>query len=189
MLRFVTLVPAALLIAATPALRADSITYDVTLSPTYGSQAGSGTITVASAPANSGTTTYTVANGQLQNLAFTFGDETFFLSADPDASVQFTDGQVSRINFLQTVDHAPARYTLELANGFQFYGNDFDHPLSAGTLAATPAIALPDSTTNFTAESTQPASPTPEPGTLLLVLTALIAGAFLVFRRHRAAQS
>lgn len=179
----------ALLLAAVPALHASTITYNLTLSPSSGMQGGTGTLTLAAPPPSSGTPTYTIANQQLQELSFTIDGQNFYLSGDPSATVQFTNGQLSSINFIQTVDHAPARYTLELSRGYSFYGNDFGHPLSAGSFSATPAAIIPEEITADATQPTQPASPTPEPGTLVLLATALVAGGFLLLRRKRTAHS
>lgn len=180
----------ALLLAAVPALHASTITYNLTLSPISGMQGGTGTLTLAAPPAASGTTTYSVANQQLQDLSFTIDGQNFYLSGDPDATVQFTNGQLTSINFIQTVDHAPARYTLELSRGYSFYGNDFGHPVSAGSFGATPAVITPEEVTGDAAQPTQqPASPTPEPGTLVLLATAAVAGGLLILHRKRTAHS
>jgi hypothetical protein len=151
-----------------------------------GNQTGTGTLTLASQPASTGTTTYTIGNQLLQDLAFTIDDQSFYLSGDPDASVTFVNGQLAKINFIQSVSHPPTRYTLELSNGFVFYGNNFGHPLSYGSFNAAPAIIFPDETTSSTESS---AGPTPEPGSIVLLATALAAGAFFLFRRRRAAHS
>lgn len=178
----------AALIAAAPALHASSITYDITLSPTSGQYAGSGTLTLSSAPPSSGTVTYSIANQQLQDLAFSIGNQNFYLSGDPSATVQFTNGRLTQINFLQTVNSAPNRYTLEIFNGFTLYGNGFGHAIASGSFAATPEVTFPDTTSSDSNDAT-PASPTPEPGSLLLLATALLLGGFFVLRRNRAAQS
>lgn len=187
-LRFLAL---AALLAAAPALYASSINYDITLSPTSGQYAGTGTITLASAPPSSGVVTYTIANQQLQNISFSIGDQNFYLSGDPSATVTFTNGQLTQINFLQTVNSAPNRYTLELSNGFTLYSNGFGHALSSGSFAATPDITLPNTTTsdNSADTATPASSPTPEPGSLVLLATALLIGGFFVFRRNRTAHS
>jgi hypothetical protein len=175
------------LLLAVPALHASTLTYNVTLTPTSGQYGGSGTITLASQPASTGTATYTIANQQLQDLTFTIGDQAFYLSGDPSASVTFVNGQLAQINFLQSISHPPARYTLELSNGFIFYGNDFGHPLSTGSFNTAPAIVFPDDSAAATQSAA--ASPTPEPGTLILLATALAGGAILLFRRRRTARS
>jgi hypothetical protein len=171
------------LLAAAPALHASSITYDVMLSPTSGPYGGSGTITLASAPASSGITTYSQAAGSLQGLTFTVGNQTFSLAGDPSATVEFLNGQLYNISFAQTVGSSPNRFTLDTSAVYAFYYND-GQAESAGSLTAIPAIDSGDPA------STQPTtSPTPEPGTLLLVATALAGGAFFVFRRKRTAHS
>ncbi len=192
--------------AAAPAVRADSITYDVTLSPVHGAYAGTGTITLASAPSTSGITTYSAAKGQLEDLNLTIDNQTFSLAGDPDASVLFTNGQLTAIDFAETVNHPPARYTLELSDGFDLYANGFGHSISSGSLTAALAspvqpVASSSPTTDTssnpdtlpasgqTTPSTPAASPTPEPGSLLLLATALLAGGFFLFRHKRTAQS
>jgi hypothetical protein len=172
------------LLAAAPALHASSITYDVMLSPTSGPYGGSGTITLASAPASSGITTYSQAAGSLQGLTFTIGNQTFSLAGDPSATVEFLNGQLYNISFAQTVGASPNRFTLDTSAVYAFYYND-GQAESAGSLTAALDNAAPGS------GSSQPpaSSPTPEPGTLLLVATALAGGAFFVFRRKRTAHS
>lgn len=181
------LVALALPLIAVPAVHASAITYQITLTSSTGNYSGTGTLTLASAPAANGTTTYTVANQQLQDLAFTIDDQTFHLSGDPSATVTFTDGQLAQINFVQSVSNPPSRYTLQLSDGFAFYGNDFGQPLSAGSFAAAPAVAFPDETAST--QQPETSSPTPEPNTLLLLATAVFAGGYLIFRRNRTTHS
>ena len=170
------------LLIAAPTLHASSITYDVMLTPTSGQFGGSGTLTLASAPAASGISTFSQANGQLQGLAFTIGNQDFSLAGYPTATVEFLNGQLYNISFAQTVGSSPNRFTLDTSGVYAFYYND-GQAESAGSITATPAV-IPDP------GSTQPASsPTPEPGTLLLLVTALVGGAILLFRRRRSAHS
>lgn len=178
------------MLAAAPALHADPITYGVTLSPTNGTYAGTGTLTLASAPSASGIATYSATDGQLQGLSLSIDGQTFSLAGDPDASVVFTNGQLTAIDFAETVNAPPTRYTLQLSDGFQLYGNGFGHLLSSGDLTAAVATPPLSSTTPQTETSpTATTSATPEPGSLVLLATALLAGGLFLFRRKRASQS
>jgi hypothetical protein len=170
------------LLAAAPAVHASSITYDVMLTPTSGQFGGSGTLTLASAPAASGISTFSQANGQLQGLAFTIGNQDFSLAGYPTATVEFLNGQLYNISFAQTVGASPNRFTLDTSAVYAFYYND-GQAESAGSITAALANTPPDS------NSTQPPTtgPTPEPGSLLLLATAVGGGAFLLFRRARQA--
>lgn len=172
------------LLAAAPALHASTATYQMTF--TSGSHTGTGILTLASQPASSGVISDTVANQQLQHLTFTVAGQTFDFSSDPSASVQFVNGQISKINFGEVAGQAAASYTLVLANGFSLYGSDLATPLVSGSFNVTPSFVPGD---NATTEPPAAASPTPEPRTLLLVVTALAGGGFLLFRRARAARS
>ena len=173
------------ILAAAPALRAASITYNVTLSPTVGQYGGTGTITLASAPSTSGLTTYSAAKGQLQGLTFTIDNQTFNLGGDKDAFVQFLNGELYDITFAQTVGSSPNRFTLDTSGVYAFYSNN-GQTGSYGNMTAALAQTISPS-----APATPPAStsPTPEPGSLLLLATALFAGGFFVFRRKRTALS
>ena len=172
----------ALALFAAPALHASSITYDVTLTPTSGQYGGSGTITLASAPAASGISTFSQANGQLQNLSFSIDNQTFSLAGYPTATVEFLNGQLYNISFAQTVGASPNRFTLDTSGVYAFYF-DNGQSESAGSITA----ALADAPLGTGSDQPSSTSPTPEPGTLLLLATALVAGAYFIFRRERAA--
>ena len=170
------------LLAAVPVLHASPITYQMTF--TSGGYTGTGTLTLASQPASSGTTSDTLANQQLQQLTFTVAGQTFDFSSDPSASVQFINGQISKINFSKAAGQAPGSYTVEFANGFALYGSDLTHALISGNFNVTPSFV-----SDNTGSSEAPTSPTPEPRSLLLLATALLGGGLLIFRRRRTAHS
>jgi hypothetical protein len=172
----------ALLLAAVPALHASPITYDVTLTPTSGPFGGSGAITLSSAPSSYGISTFSQANGSLQGLTFTVDNQTFSLSGYPNATVEFLNGQLYNISFAQTIGSSPNRFTLDTSGVYAFYYNNGQSE-SAGSITAVPTD------TSDSTSTTPTTSPTPEPGTLLLLATALLGGGFLLFRRFRQAHS
>jgi len=173
----------ALLFASATALYASSITYQMTF--TSGAYTGSGTLTVASQPSNSGFTDDTVSGQQIQGLTFVVGDQTYDFSTDPSASAQFFNGQISKINFGQVANEGPASYTIAFANGFSLYDRDSAQPLATGAYTIAPEFASDDANRRQ-AKST---SPTPEPRSLLLLSTALFGCGFLILRRKRATHS
>ena len=171
----------ALPLLAIPVIHASSMTYDVTLTPTSGQYGGSGTITLASAPASSGISTFSQANGQLQGLSFTIDNQNFSLAGYPTATVQFLDGKLYNISFAETIGASPNRFTLDTSGVYAFY-YDNGQSESDGSLTA----ALADTPSDPTSSQSTGASATPEPGSLLLLATALAGGGFLLFRRSRA---
>jgi hypothetical protein len=181
---FLRLFAMALPFLALPALHASTITYDVTLTPTSGPYGGSGTLTIASPPANSGISTFSQADGSLQGLSFTVDNQTFSLSGYPGATVEFLNGQLYNIGFAQTVGASPNRFTLDTSGVYAFYYNNGQSE-SAGSITAS----LADTPSNPSSSQPPTASATPEPGTLILLATALIGGGFFVFRRARQAHS
>lgn len=174
----------ALALFAVPAAYASTITYNVTLTPTTGPYGGSGTINLASAPSATGISTFSQANGTLQGLSFTVDNQSFSLAGYPNATVEFLDGKLYNISFAQTVGSSPNRFTLDTSGVYAFYYNN-GFAESTGDMTATLAAAPPDTGSG----QPQTASPTPEPGSLLLLATALLGGGFLIFRRSRAAHS
>jgi hypothetical protein len=187
--------PILALLAAAPALRADSITYDVKLSPSSGVFGGTGAITVTSPPSTSGITLYSAKNGNLQGLSFLVDGQTFSLSGDKTAFVEFLNGKLYDITFAQTVGASPNRFTLDTSGVYAFY-YDNGQAGSYGNMSAEVAQAMSSTsatttatTTTTTTPSTHTTSPTPEPGSLLLLATALLAGGYFLLRRKRPTQS
>jgi hypothetical protein len=172
------------LLVAVPVVHASTITYNVTLTPSSDGYGGSGTITLASSPAIAGISTFSQANGQLQNLTFTIDNQTFSLAGYPSATVEFLDGQLYNISFAQTIGTSPNRFTLDTSGVYAFYYNNGQSE-SAGSITAS----LADTPSNPSSSQPPTASATPEPGTLILLATALIGGGFFVFRRARQAHS
>ena len=108
------------------------------------------------------------------------------LAGDPYSSIEFLNGNLYNISFAQNVGTSLDRYTLHTPGFYAFYSNDgewesFDS-MSAVLAAhsnAMMAATMPAPTTN----------PTPEPGGLLLLGTALAGGGLLLFRRKRVSNS
>jgi hypothetical protein len=150
-------------------LHASTMDYNLTLTPNAGSvYGGSGTLEVASAPAASGISTYTVANGGLLGLTFSIDGQNFTLGgANGTTLVQFLNGSIWDITFAETLGSSPDRFTLDTTGNYAFYYND-GQSASYGTFTASPA-------------STQ--SPVPEPSALALLATGLLGGAATIRRR------
>ncbi len=90
------------LLAAGPTLHASPITYQMTFT-SGGSAPAPAPSRSPPKPSSSGTTSDTLANQQLQALTFTVAGQTFDFSGDPTASVQFVNGQITKINFSQAM--------------------------------------------------------------------------------------
>ena len=173
----IALLPAcvALMILLAPAnLHASPVTYNLVLTPGPGSlYGGTGSLTIDDAPAVSGISDYTMKSGKLEDLTFTLDGQTFTLAgATGNPHVRFLNGTLNDITFSQTIGTSPNRFTLHSTATYVFYYNN-GQAASYGTFTATvaPPLAPPAS------------SPVPEPGSIFLLGTGLLAGAGTLYRR------
>ena len=156
-------------------LRADTLTYDVTLTPGAGSTiGGTGVITLnGSLPAASGVTDYTVANGGLQNLTFSIDGQTFNLAGGTNNTlVEFTNGVLTDITFSEEIGNNPYqgnRFALHTSGVYAFYYNN-EQSQSDGT---------------YTGTLVSDVSAVPEPSSFALLGTGLLSAAGFVRRRIR----
>jgi hypothetical protein len=154
----VTLSAVCVLMLAPSALHADTFSYDVTLTPNPGSlYGGSGTFTVDSAPSATGVTNYSAS--QIANLSFLIDGQEFTLAGDSGATIQFVNGSLTDITFAEQVGTSPNRLDLQTSGVYAFYYND----------------ELSESSGTFTASPAPNASPVPEPSSLALLGTGMLA--------------
>jgi hypothetical protein len=162
----------ALVLSGPSTLLAETITYNLTLTPTdsASSYAGTGSITFEGSPSASGISDYSVSNGKLDDVVFNIGGQTFTLAgATGNTLVRFLDGQLNDITFAETIGTTPYRFTFHSTANYAFYYND-GQSASYGTFSASPAVP----------------SSVPEPASLALLGTGLLGGAGELLRRIRA---
>ena len=121
---------------------AHALTYDVTLNPTLGSEAGTGTFTINGPVANSGISTFTEGGG-LTSLNLSIGGGSFTLANDLfSASVTFNNGSLISILYVglsNGISMSLGTFGLNYAFSDLFHpGNDSAGSISATSTAATP---------------------------------------------------
>jgi hypothetical protein len=175
LLKVLVFTAVALALSGSAPLLADTVTYNLTLTPSGGSiYGGTGSVTFDGAPSATGISDYSISNGKLLDVVFNIDGQTFTLAgATGDTLVRFLDGQLNDITFSELIGTSPNRYTFHSTSGYAFYYND-GQAASYGTFAATPAGGP---------------SPVPEPGSLALLATGLLGGSSEVYRRRRFARS
>ncbi len=169
---------ATLFILATPTALHASVIYDLTLTPNAGSlYGGNGVLTVNTAPPASGLSgVYNQANGGLLGLTFSIDGQSFNLTDSTAAAgtfAQFLNGSVWDITFADSFGTTPNRFTLDTSGTYAFYYND-GRSVSTGT---------------FSSKLDPGGSPVPEPESIALLGTGLLAGAGSLYRRFSTRRS
>jgi hypothetical protein len=166
------------LVFASTAMHASTVTYDLVLTPSVGSPyGGTGTLTIESAPSATGNSDYVVGGGvgvgTLDDVTFNI-DGQIFDAKDSGVSgtlVRFLKGTLNDITFSEQIGSTPYRFSLMSTANYVFSYDNLQQN-SSGTI---------------TAKLDPSASPVPEPGSLALLGTGLIGGAGAIFRRLRRA--
>jgi hypothetical protein len=178
-----TLLSAAIFLLVAPvALHATPVTYDLTLTETdpVGTTtfSGTGSVTLDITGAPVGFTQYTIANG-LKNLEFTVDGQNFSLAdaQSGPATVIFEFGdvadlQIRDITFAETNANGDR---ISSTSGYIYYQSNVSVSGNQNTGTFTASLAPVG----------HGVSAVPEPGSLSLLGTGMLAGAGTLFRRYR----
>lgn len=161
------------LLAAPVAVRASSITYALTLTPDlYSMVGGTGSLTLASAPASNGVSIFT-SSSSLENVSFSIDNQTFTLAEDMGNTIaRFVDGQLDDIVYAALVGGGRTLFLLNTTNAYSFFDIN-DGIASFGSISAQP-----QSLSAVTSSS----APVSEPASLLLFGTGLFLSIGLLYR-------
>lgn len=161
------------LLSAPAAMHATPITYALTLTPDlYSLVGGTGSLTLASAPASNGVSIYSSSAGTLQDVSFHIDNQTFTLVEDPgDTIVRFIDGQLDDVVYTALVGSGRTLFLFNTTNAYGFF--DINNGIASfGTISAQPE--------SLSAISSS--APVSEPASLLLFGTGLFLSIGLLYR-------
>lgn len=168
------------LAVAPAAAHADSITYNLVLTPTNPASnvgPGTGSFTITTAPSTSGNSDFSTSNGVLTALSFSIGGDTFDLTnaVANYGDVFFQNGNLIQIVYTGGAVNKSVDFSLNVGN-LSYTFSDLDNFASNG--------AMEFSQGTIAATIDPPAAPAvPEPSALLLFGTGALGLAGIVSRK------